>query len=317
MKTASTDWKETVSADEKERFARQATLIRDAHAQKNAALGPGRFLHRKALFSASGTLTVLPGLPEAARHGLFALEGTHPAVVRLSHGSFDVRANTRPDIRGFALKVTGLSGPSSLGGTTDHQDFLMINHDAFASRTSDEFLEITTTVATKGEWGLLGLLVRRYGLGSALKRLQLLLATMSKPFAGYNAEVFSTAVPVALGPYAGKVRLRPLAPVRMVGKDTGLDIAGQVARGPLVYEVAVQFYTDEATTPIENPPVRWPESESPFVPVARLTLTKAEADLEALKFDPWGGLADHRPLGEIMRSRKGAYYESQKARGVL
>ena len=37
---------------------------------------------------------------------------------------------------------------------------------------------------------------------------------------------------------------------------------------------------------------------------------------EAAKFDPWGGLAAHRPLGEGMRARKVAYFESQKGRGA-
>ena len=69
-------------------------------------------------------------------------------------------------------------------------------------------------------------------------------------------------------------------------------------------------------TPIENPTVAWPESQSPFVTVARLTLTSAGADVEGMRFDPWSGLADHRPLGEIMRARKAAYFHSQKARGA-
>ena len=43
----------------------------------------------------------------------------------------------------------------------------------------------------------------------------------------------------------------------------------------------------------------------------------AGADVERLRFDPWGGLAAHRPLGEIMRARKAAYFHSQKARGAL
>jgi len=36
----------------------------------------------------------------------------------------------------------------------------------------------------------------------------------------------------------------------------------------------------------------------------------------ACKFDPWDALADHRPVGEIMRARKAAYFASQKERGA-
>ena len=47
MKTPSTDWKETIAPDEKERFARQGDRIKEVHALKNAKHGGGRFLHRK------------------------------------------------------------------------------------------------------------------------------------------------------------------------------------------------------------------------------------------------------------------------------
>ena len=36
--------------------------------------------------------------------------------------------------------------------------------------------------------------------------------------------------------------------------------------------------------------------------------------MERDHFDPWMALADHRPLGEIMRARKAAYYASFKNR---
>lgn len=54
---------------------------------------------------------------------------------------------------------------------------------------------------------------------------------------------------------------------------------------------------------------------------ARLTLPQqggdaAATEAEAARFDPWGGLAAHRPLGEIMRARKVAYFESQKGRNA-
>jgi hypothetical protein len=286
------------------------------HAAKNRQHGSGRFLHRKTLLGAIAEFEVYPDLPEAARYGLFAAPGKHKAVVRLSHGSFDMQANTKPDIRGFAVKVWGVSGPGALGHPVDHQDFLLINHDRFASRTSDEFLEVTVTAAEKGEVGLLVHLIRKNGLGKGLHRLGLLLSTLRKPFSGYNSESFSTAVPLAVGPYAAKLRIRPVAPAAMNTKDSGEDIVSQLARGPIAYEVSLQFFTDATSTPIEDPPAAWSEADSPFAAVAKLTLLAAGAEVEKLAFDPWGGLEAHRPLGEIMRARKGVYYASQKARGI-
>ena len=314
MKVASTDWKEIIPATEAATFERQAAEIRDAHAAKNMKYGKGRFLHRKPVLAAEATFEVYAGLPDHVRHGLFATAGTFPALVRLSNGAFDIQANTKPDIRGFAFRVLNVSGPSSLGGTTDHQDFLLINHDSFASQTSDDFIEIVRVSAKGKELGLLWFLIRKYGLGAGLKRLKLLISTVSKPFSGFNAERFSTTVPISVGPYAAKLRIAPKKPKSRGKADIGDDIASQLSAGPVSYDVAVQFFTDEATTPIENPSIVWPEDQSPFLSVGTLTLTKAGADVETLFLDPWGGLADHRPLGEIMRSRKNAYFISQKAR---
>ena len=79
-------------------------------------------------------------------------------------------------------------------------------------------------------------------------------------------------------------------------------------------EMSLQFFTDEKTTPIEDNVTPWPLLETPVAPVGRLTLVQADVPVENLSFDPWGGLEDHRPLGEVMRARKSAYHLSAKAR---
>lgn len=315
MRPASTAWRERIDPDEAARFARQGELLAAMHAAKSTRYGPGRLLHRKAVLAARGAFEVLADLPPHACYGLFATPGRHDALVRLSNGSFDVQANTKPDIRGFAVKVLGVAGPSSLGGQTDHQDFLFINHDRFASRTSDEFVEVAVA-AGKGRGALLIALFRRYGLRGALARLKILAATLGKPFSGFATDPFYTAVPFAVGPYAARARLTPVAPAPPSRKDFAQDMRDRLAAGPLAYDVALQFFVDETATPIEDPTVAWPESEAPYVTVARLTLTGVADDVEGMVFDPWGGLADHRPLGEIMRARKAAYYLSQQGRGV-
>ena len=314
MKQPSHAWTENVAPDEEKRFALQAERIREAHASKNARYGKGRLLHRKPLLAAMARLDVHDNLPEPARHGLFATAKSYSALVRLSNGALDIQANAKPDIRGFAVKVLGVEGPSSLEGTTDHQDFLMINHASFAAATSDEFVELVHVLATKGELGMVWFLFRKYGLGQALARLKLLGAVLGKPFAGFNADVFTTALPIAVGPYAAIVSLTPLTPKAKEVKDIQADIAAQLDKGPVSYQLALQFFTDETETPIEDPTKVWPLAVSPRIPVATLTLVSAGADVEGLRFDPWGGLMAHRPLGEIMRARKSAYYLSQQAR---
>ncbi len=309
MTTASTDWAETIGSDESEKFARQAEAIRSAHRLTTARHGKGRFLHRKVLLGAAARLDVLPDLPAEARFGAFAAPGPREALVRLSNGSFDLQANTVPDIHGFALRILGLDGEAALGGRADHQDFLLINHDRFNAIDSDAFVEFAT-LAAGGQLKALWTLFRRHGLSGLMSRLKDLQQTLGKKFAGYAAETFNTVVPHAVGRYAAKILLVPDAPAPMAGRDPAADIASRLAAGPISYSLQLQFYADPLATPIEDHRAVWTSVPQT---VARLTLLRP-LEVEGIGFDPWSGLAAHRPLGEIMRARKAAYRVSQLAR---
>lgn len=322
MKQASTEWLERIAPDEAAHFARVAKVIARLQQTKSAKFGRGRALHRKQVFAATATLEVLPDLPAHARHGLFAQPGPHRALVRLSNGGPDVQANKRPDIRGFALKVLDVAGESALGGTTDHQDFLMINQDHFSSADSREFIDFIEALAG-GPLPAILHLFKVNGLGGGFAKLRELIAALGKKFNGFAAERFNTVLPLCCGPYAVRVRLKPAGnpPPATRSRDIVEDMRQRLAAGPLHWDLELQFFIDEATTPIEDASKVWPDGETPIVTVARLTLPQQGADaistaVEAAKFDPWGGLAAHRPLGEVMRARKVAYFESQKGRGA-
>src|SRR5690606_16972463 len=142
----STHWREHAEPDEAERHGRLVEDVLQAHRAKNARWGRGRFLHRKPLLAFNATLTVHDDLPDYVRHGVFARSQNYPAVVRLSNGSVDIQANTKPDIRGFAMRILGVTGSAASGGQTDHQDFLLINHDVFDAKDSTEFMELAVAV---------------------------------------------------------------------------------------------------------------------------------------------------------------------------
>ena len=179
-----------------------------------------------------------------------------------------------------------------------------------------------------GPLGLLPYLLKRYGFGGGLRMLKKFAATFGKPFRGFAVEAFFSAAPIACGPYAVRVRLQPadagLPPIQ--GTAWAQDIADRLRRGPLGYQLQLQFFVDEASTPIEDASVDWPESVAPYLTVARLTLPQQDVDsaaglalaerIEATVFDPWAALAEHRPLGDVMRARRVVYFESQKQRGA-
>lgn len=324
----STHWKENPASDEARRFEAYAGQFAQLQKRKSERYGKGRALHRKQLLAARAQFTVFKDLPDFARQGLFAAPGTFPAWVRLSNGGMDKAADTQPDIRGFAFAVQGLKGASALGsGQAGSQGFALINQEKFAFPKSDEFVDFVI-VAGQGKGALLKYLIKRYGLIAGPARLLAMVRNFSRPFSGFAHQDFFSAAPIACGPYAVRVRLRPgegNGPTDpKANLDWGADLARRLKQHPLSYTLELQPFVNEKQTPIEDASVDWP---SPYTAVGRLELPVQDiASPEGLKlaeeaeassqFDPWSALADHRPLGDVMRARKVVYFESQKGRGA-
>lgn len=326
MSNATTDWKEVISPDEASRHQGYARDFEQIQARKSEKYGKGRALHRKQQLGLKGRFEVLGSLPPQARHGLFAAPASYDAWVRLSNGGPDRQADHKPDVRGFAVKVKGVSGPGALGsGPTEAQDFLLINHPAFAFAGADEFVGLAKHLV-QGPGALFGYLVRRYGMFGALGMMKRLGATFKRPFSGFATENFHSAAPIACGPYAARVRLRAASgePRPGASGDWAGDFMRRLAQGPLAFDLQLQFFVDEKRTPIEDASVDWSEDVAPYVSVGVLTLPPQDhsssagrqlsAEIEAAAFDPWIALMDHRPLGEVMRARRVVYFQSQQGR---
>lgn len=328
----STQWQERIGSDEAQRHALYAQQFAQLQAAKNAQFGAGRALHRKQVLGVGAVLEVLLGLPDAARHGLFAFPGRFDAWVRLSNGGADKASDRKPDVRGFAIQAQGVQGPSALGqGATQVQSFLLINQPAFAFPRSDEFVDLVMH-ATQGPKAMIRYLFKRYGWWGVFQKIRRFAKSFGKPFTGFATETFYSAAPVACGPYAARVRLVPVGqkplftgkPSKKDRVDWAADFKAHMAKGALQFEVQLQFFVDEARTPIEDASVDWAESVSPYVTVARLTVPQQDMDgsvgqalaerIEAAAIDPWAALMAHRPLGEVMRARKAVYYQSQLGR---
>jgi hypothetical protein len=326
--TPSTQWQEHVAADEAERFAEYGKAFVAIQERKSKKYGKGRALHRKQHTAAKGTLEVLSGLPEFACQGLFATPGKFQVVVRLSNGGPDSASDRAPDVRGIALRVLGAKGDSALGnGAATSQDFTLINQEKFAFPKSDEFVEFVLA-ASKGGVALLKHLVKRYGLVGGPLRMLKMVKTFSRKFGGFATEPMFSAVPIACGPYAVRVKLVPAvdngAPTLGANKDWGADFSARLGQQKLQWDLQLQPFVNETLTPIEDASVNW---TTPYTTVARLTLpkqdTSSKAGLALVKqaeagvFDPWQALAAHRPLGDVQRARKVVYFESQRARGAV
>jgi len=325
----STEWKEIVAADEKERFAGYAAevaAIQKARAAKDG--GVTRGFHPKMLAGVRAELEVLDGLPEHARHGLFAKPKKYDAWVRFSNGSIRVQDDRKGDVRGMAVKVLGVPGKKVIAALADAQtqDLSMIHVPKLEFRNAAEFMWFVG-VAQK-PLTLLPRLVGRFGLPRTLRLLRSLSKGTLKSIPTLAGEQFWSPMAIQLGPYAVRYSARPVAPPPAPAKSKsphylGEDLAARLREGAIVYEIEVRFFEDEASTPIEDTSVEW---KTPAVVVARLTLVRQDVagaegkalaeKIEAASFNPWHALEAHRPLGDMMRARDPAYLASTTARGA-
>jgi hypothetical protein len=168
---------------------------------------------------------------------------------------------------------------------------------------------------------LLKFFFKRYGFYGGPVQMAKMLKLAGKSFKGFTTEAFFSSVPMACGPYAVRVRLLPDSSNGPASadapKDWGADFSQRLAAGPLQYELQLQPFVDEKSTPIEDASVNWP---TPYTTVALLMLpqqAESQALLEQAEsgvFDPWQALALHRPLGDVQRARKVVYFQSQQGR---
>jgi hypothetical protein len=330
--TPATNWKESVAPDESERFERYAEALRNL--QRQAARGgpAARALHAKAPAGLEAEFEVLPDLPEHARVALFATPARYRAYVRFSNGSRLRQADGKGDVRGIAVKVLGVKGRKIIPGLQDAttQDFLLIKSPSTPFRNADEFVGFVT--AAESPILLLPRILARFGFRRGLALLRTLAKSVSEPMSSLAATRYYSALAIKYGPYAIHYSLVPQAQVgagaaalRASGPNyLGDELAERLRSGPVVYDFRVQFFCDEAKTPIEDASVEWKESDAPFVTVARLTLPKQDASsthgrevaetIERLSFDPWHALEELRPLGDMMRARNHAYRLSVQER---
>ena len=295
-----------------------------------------RGVHAKSHGLLRAEMRVLGGLPAALAQGIFAAPATYPVILRLSTNPGDVLDDSVSTPRGLGLKVIGVAGERLPDAAGDVQDFVMANAPAFSAGTPKQFLKSLKplaastdkpqrlkkifSAAARGAESL----VEAVGGKSAT-----LIALGGQPETHILGETFYSQVPILYGDYVAKIAVRPAspdirrltdAPLDVNGKPNGLRDAVSAFFGEngAEWDLCVQLATSTDTMPIEDASVPWPEDESPYVPVARITAKPQAAWDEAkhdriddrMSFSPWHGIAAHRPLGAIMRVRKAIYEAS-------
>lgn len=270
-----------------------------------------RAVFRRFHGAAHGTFAVQPDLPAELRVGLFAHD-TFPAWVRFS-------ADTVPggpdvgQMNGIGIKLFGVPGRKLLEPDAATHDFVLQNVARFFVDDAQAMYEFTDhpddyqrAHAVTG--AILGDMAAQRG---SVLRIPYWSCLPSK--FGEARYVKYVLLPDGEGdvPPSGTPAPDYLA----------IDLRHRLTAGEATFTFAVQFYADDATTPLDRATVLWPEQVTPPVPLATLTLPRQDVDArgnaeyaENLSFTPWHALSEHEPVGSIHAARRAVYAKSAEAR---
>lgn len=294
-----------------------------------------RDAHPKAHGCVLAEFAVEPDLPAALRVGVFDTPRRYRAWLRFSNASGKLQPDGVRDLRGVAIKLAGVAGEPLLrdlqGEAT--QDFLLISHPVLPVGTVAEFRQLAQAVVNgRPLWFFLN------PFDSHLRALKELLAA-SQVHANPLDIRYWSATPYQFGEQAAKYSLRPLADT--LTADNAVDrrhddflrlaMARRLSQQPARFEFLLQLQTDPAAMPIEDASIHWDESAAPMRRLALLTIPPQNVDdpaqqaaCEAMNFNPWHSLPQHRPLGGINRARNAVYralagfrQQTNQARGLL
>ena len=331
---------ERIAEDEEETMAQLSQVF--SQIQENVRRKTGearRGTHAKTTALVKGTLTIVDDLPAAYAQGLFARPGRYEALIRFSQGPSEAISDKASGQRGMAIKVLGVEGPHVAGSreTTTQDWVLSVSDPAFTDADAKQFLHTFRYGAGKSTFVPEGVIVAASRVarateaaletvGAGAAHLRFFGLPPDHPASG---RYFSQA-PIRYGDHIAQLSVVPSADtLRAIGDPRlgdGDDRFRQAMRSFFAdngaeFEVQAQLCTDLQTMPIEDASVAWPQDQSPYRTVARLTVPKQNAYSDArrryderLAFNPIHALEDHRPLGSIMRSRMRIYLQTQDFR---
>jgi hypothetical protein len=309
-----------------------------------------RDAHAKGYGIARGEFEILSGMPNEYAQGIYAKPGRHEAMVRFSNGTNHVGSDRfLGPIVGIGVKIFGIEGTTLLEDEPDSHtfDYALIDHPVFFANTLKHYVFIQNLFANIGvapkttpSPGEKQAAIHRFlyawvtGKGTlppeqwAWEELGAFLQLAQHKYENLLLSTYWTMGAVRHGDYVAKVRVAPVQSFadRVVRRALDPTSTQQVFRPALVeelrerpyeFDVQVQLSTDLTQMPVEKTTVRWPESLSPYVTVAKLRLPQQDIGgednferMDKTSMSPWRVTEQHRPLGSIMRAREEVYRQS-------
>lgn len=282
-----------------------------------------RFGNTKTFGVVRGELTVLPDLPDHLRRGVFSEPRAFPAWVRFSGpGPF-----APPDLEDYGqcsvgIKLMDVPGEKLMEDERSTQDLILVTPAAFVTPNIEENAKLQRWVRAKASFF--------YFVNPRDSHfLHLVMQALYSPVHSSPFEVqYYSNVPFLLGDgQAVQYSLKPCSrarskiPVQPAENYLQAAMARTLEAGAWTFDFMVQLQTDSHRMPIEDATIKWPESISPYVTVARLRLPAQRFDsdeqmsfADVLRYNPWHSRAEHRPLGNSNRARRTMYRELAKLR---
>jgi catalase len=281
-----------------------------------------RDAHPKAHGCVQAEFRVLDKLQKEVRVGIFGEARAYPAWIRYSNGSGKVQDDSDGDARGMAIKLMGVERSDS-----STQDFLMINHPVFFVRNAADYVEFQKAFSEDSPLkfffpGLnpFNFRLHEFRIANAIRGTK-----VNNPL---NTRYWSTT-PYRFGDTAMKFSARSCSGASPFVETSSPDFLREnmqkhLAQSEACFDFLVQLRKGSSEMLIEDPTLEWSEKDSPFIPVARITIP-AQAFIspeqiefcESLSFTPWHAIPEHRPLGGINRIRKTVYDTISRVRHEL
>jgi catalase len=279
-----------------------------------------RDAHPKAHGCVVAKFTVRDDLPDELRAGIFQPGATHDAVIRFSNGSPNAAGDDHNgDTRGMATKVYGVDGKKFFEdpAAPNAQDFIQISSPYFFvndARGYTDFFERVNSGKTRKLFKIPFIL----GLKGTVNAAKMLGQKINNPL---DVTYFS-ATPYQLG--SGETRKA----VKYSAKPCETPNEGSPGEGPNFLRHAMQDRLNNTNACfdfriqvrpsdsflVEDVVTEWDQDKAPFVNVAKITVPEQtfntamqNSACEAMTYNPWHAIAEHKPLGTINRMRRVVY----------
>jgi catalase len=289
-------------------------VARGAHSKGHACV--------KAYFNVSDTIQ--PDL----QYGVFNSPGKqYKSWIRFSNGRSSMTNNhdADKDAHGMAIKLFNIYDDASIKekDSSETQAFLMHDAPVFFTANVDDYNRFVES-EDKILYFFSGLNPFKWNIRELFHGLATLKEAPASPL---WSQYFSNTA-YKLGPHNIKFSAKSCT-INENGSNqdkTDADFLRKSMKkelkiGEACFDFMVQLQDPDKYMPIEDPSIEWKETDSPFIPIAKITIPAQEFDskhqqdfCENLSFSPWHSLDEHRPIGELNRIREEVYQVSSHYR---